>query len=534
MSSFRGRGLGRLAMVLSVVVALTVVACAPAAPNASQATGQPKRGGTLNWPISGNPIVYPFTQTATVNSWPVMQTIYDVLVVVDPVSFEVKPSLATSWKVLEGGRVWEFELRQGVKWHDGQPFTADDVVFTLKATGNKDYAAFHQLYFADMEKAEAVDASHVRLTFTRPRGNLLPILAYQIFIAPNHIFKNLAPKDAATESVKHPIGTGPFKFSENVAGDHYTVVANDDYFAGRPYLDSVLFKVIPDTQAQIAQFQAGTIDWVQPTSDAFNALKGRAGIQTVQFTANLLVLVALNNALPLFSDARVRRALAMALDREGIVKSVLSGNGRAAVGPIIPVFKWAYPEDVKPLAYDPQAARRLLSEAGWSDSDNDGVLDKAGTPFRFTMVHWQSQYRGVLDVAQQQWKQVGVDAKIEILDSAAAIGKYRSRQYEAAMTWWTPPFDPDMANYFGTKGVNNVYNFTNPDDELLAKASAIVDLKERAALYKTFQQNMREAQPAVFLFYPDDLQAHWTRVHGLQPESGVVTITRGFNVVWKE
>jgi peptide/nickel transport system substrate-binding protein len=293
------------------------------------------------------------------------------------------------------------------------------------------------------------------------------------------------------------------------------------------------FKVIPDPQAQLAQFLAGAIDWVEVSSDAFPTLRGRPDIQVREVSINRQVVIALNNALPLFSDKRVRKALAMGIDREGVVASLFGGYGKAAVGPIMPVFKWAYPEDVKPLPYDREQAKKLLQEAGWSDTNGDGVVDKDGKPLRFTVLHWPSPYRRILEVAKEQWRQIGVDANVEILEAAATIGKYRSKNYEAAMTWWDTPLDPDVSNYYATQGVSNVYNFKNPGDSLLVRASQLTDQGQRARLYREFQQLMREEQPAIFVFYPVSLQAHSSRVKGLWPTTTVM-MTRNFHQVWKE
>ena len=503
-----------------------------ASSDGTKAAGATGSGGTLHYPLGGDPTVQPFSQKSPLNDWAVVNAIYDTLVRLDPETQEPQPELATSWESERGGRRWTFKLQDGVTWHDGEPFTAEDVKFTIEASGKDAFGSYHQLYFKNIEKVTAVDDLTVQVDFAQPRGNFLNILAYNVFIAPKHLFDGKSPADAIAAITKAPVGTGPFKYASYTSGSSYVVEANKDYFAGSPSLDRIEYKIIPDPQAQFAALQAGELDWAEVSADNFQAIGDRPGLQTRAVPINRQVIVTLNHANPLFESAEVRRGLAMAIDRPSLLDALFGGHGHVGVGPIMPVFDWAYPKDVEPLPFDPDGAKELLSSAGWTDSNGDGTLDKDGKPFEFDLIAWESPYAPVLDILVDQWSKIGVKAKVSMLDVATAITEVRAKKYAAALYWWDTPLDPDVGNYYATDGVSNIYNYENPGDDLLRRAVQKTDQDERAQLYGEFQELMRDEQPVLFLFYPDSLQALSDKV-GNVPELNQFMIARYFDKVTK-
>ncbi|MBI4279110.1 MAG: hypothetical protein HY660_11705, partial [Armatimonadetes bacterium] len=451
----------------------------------------------------------------------VNKVLYSTLVKYDASTLAAVGDLAESWQASPDGLAWTFKLRRNVKWHDGRPFTARDVKFTFDVWLNPQVPYYLRGNLAGVKGTEIVDDFTVRVAMEKPAASLPVLLGYLMNIIPEHLLRNVSPRDmiSPVAFLRNPIGTGMFKFKEFVPGSHVHLVANDDYYGGRPNLDGIVFKIIPDIEVHVAQLQTGQLDLalLEPYQ-----VKGLEKVSNIEIRGARQVnhyLIALNNEREFFKDRRVRQALVYAQDREAMLKNIGLGYGRLATGPINPLMGGGFPADLKPFSYDPDKARQLLREAGWRPG-RDGVLEKDGTRFSVSMIMdrgnpTRSQF-GV--AAKSYWGRVGVDVRLETLDFNAWLGRQRANPptYETAVAWLITPPDPDVSAYYQCgAGLANAWRFCNRElDEALNKARATLDVRARARIYHRVQEIIYTEAANVFIFYPDEIQALHRRVKG--------------------
>jgi peptide/nickel transport system substrate-binding protein len=323
------------AIVILLCAGLSVVttwACAEA----------PKRGGTLTIPLNGNPRMWPL-----VGGLPnilVNKVLYNYLLEYDAETLAPRGDMAERWEVSADGLVWTFYLRKQVTWHDGHPFTANDVKFSFEVRTHPDIPFYLRGNLAGLQRVEVVDEQTVKMIFDERKASLPVILGYLMDIIPEHLLKGYAPKDLLNpnEFLQRPIGTGPFKFKEFVPNSHVTLVPNEMYFEGRPYLNNMVFKIISDLDVQVAQLQTGALDFVPLEPHQLQAVAALPHIETRLARQVNYTFIGLNHTYPLFQDIRVRQALTYGLDRAAVLKTVALGKGMLSVGPISPFLEWVY------------------------------------------------------------------------------------------------------------------------------------------------------------------------------------------------
>lgn len=478
---------------------------------------------TVNFPLIGDPQPYPVVQPNLISDIMVAKTMYNTLVRfsyddgVTPVE-----DLAESWSSNEDASEWTFELRQDVTWHDGEPFTADDVVFTIETIVDPDTGSRWSSGFSGLESVEALDDYTVRFTFEEPFAPMLTVLAYNIAIVPEHV---LADQDLSDpESFRrNPIGTGPFRFVEQVSGSHLTVEANPDYHEGVPDIERVRFRVTPDVNSQVAQLLTGELDvtWtVEPVH--YDRVSSADNLDITEVQIPRWDWLPLNLENPLFQDARVRRALAYALDRETMVDRILGGQGEVAQGPIPTVIDWVPRDGVEEIQYDPDQALQLLADAGWEPGDDRVLRNDDGETFSFTLLadRGNPTRDQVYLYAQQAWQALGMDVDIETTEWNTVLARYSEGDYDTRLGWWVIKPDPDLYDYFHTEGDLNSIRYSNEEvDQLLEDGRATTDLDERAEIYNEVQQILAREQPSIFLYYPVEVRAVNERIQGL-PEIG--------------
>jgi peptide/nickel transport system substrate-binding protein len=457
--------------------------------------------------------------------WP----LFDSLVELDQ-GLNVRPLLAESWEVSPDGLTYTFRLRKGVKWHDGVPFTARDVAFTFYAVLNPKVTTPHRAYFDALagfaeltnkdaprrpedlavKPIEVVDDHTVRFRLRYPSGSFLAVLTNpRAGIIPEHLLKTADLN--TTEFNRKPVGTGPFRFLEWRRGERLVMEANPQYHGGRPALDRLIFRFIPDSVVLLQELRAGGVDFIEnpPLSE----------VARLKQTAGLKVLVADNTSynyfgwrqdLEPFNDLRVRRALNHAIDVPTLVKEALQGYATIATGQFPPA-SWAFDPAVKPYAYDPNRAKALLGEAGFRP-EADGVLARNGKRFSFTIRHDQAN-QAVKDTAviiQEYLKRVGVEAKLEPLDWPTFVKKLFASEFEGIVVGWTNHHDPDPFAYTiwhssQWKG-RNFAHYRNPRiDELLEQARHTAVVAERKKHYGEFSKLLMEDAPYVFLYFPQQV-----------------------------
>jgi peptide/nickel transport system substrate-binding protein len=510
-----------LMFVASIAVsACTSAAPAPGASAAPSAAAGPVSGGTVTIPIGADPTLNPWSPNAFVESLFINRAIFEGLTKPGK-DLAPAPDLAESWTTAPDGLSWTFKLRSGVKWSDGKPFTADDVAFTFNDIVLKpDLGAQNRASYAAVKSVTVVDPTTVRFDLSRKFAALPSFLAYNAGILPKHVL-SADPLKTTSFNKGVPVSTGPFKVEKYTSGQSVSLVRNENYFGPKPYLEKVVFTVVADPNTQIAQALAGDLQiMILDNKAAVERVKSAPGLTVVSRPLVQYYWLSLNQTDSRFTDVRVRQAFVHAIDRQAIIKSVELGYGSIANSPIPPLLKNFFVKDIPQYAYSPQKARDLLKAAGWTPGA-DGVLQKDGKPFRFTMDVGQ---RGVLEpvnaLIQQDLKKVGVVVDLNTMEWNAYIQKdVVRREYTATVNWWTYPSDPDVFPYYHSSAAGKGFNipgYQDPKlDELLVQGQSASDLESRKAVYKQLQQYTSEVLPYLFLWYPQEIDVLSSSLKGV-------------------
>jgi len=522
--------------VIHAIVLALLVATIGLAPSPGLAAGKDFVIGLSGDATSLNPVIATDGQSY-IAEWP----LFDSLVELDQ-GLNVRPLLAESWEVSRDGLTYTFKLKRGVKWHDGKPFTARDVAFTFYSVLDPKVTTPHRAYFDALagfpeltakenpkrpeelavRPIEVIDDHTVRFRLRYPSGSFLAVLVNpRAGIVPEHLLKGVDLNTA--EFNRKPIGTGPFRLVEWRRGERLVMEANAQYHGGRPALDHLILRIIPDSVVLLQELRAGGVDFVEspPLTE----------VARLKQTANLKVLAADNTSytyfgwrqdLAPFTDLRVRRALYHAIDVPSIVREVLQGYAAVSTGQF-PPSSWAFDPSVKPYAYDPNRAKALLAEAGFKPGP-DGVLVKDGKRFIFSVRHDQAN-QSVKDTAviiQEYLKRVGVEVQLEPLDWPTFVKKLFASEFEGIVVGWTNHHDPDPFAYTiwhssQWKG-RNFAHYKNPRvDEALEAARRTGVTAERKKHYAELSKLLMEDAPYVFLYFPQQVYVTRSGYEGFVP-----------------
>lgn len=448
------------------------------------------------------------------------------------------PSLAESWELLGDTGVL-FHLRDDVYWHDGARTTAYDVAFTYRRAKDPETGFPNASYFELWDAVEVVDSFTVRFAF-EPHAD--PLAGWPFTpIVPRHLLDSVpAAQLRQAEFNQHPVGNGPYRFASKRANDRWILEANPDFpegLGGRPYLDRVVLRVIPEQTAQLAELRTGNVDVVlTPTAARVSALDAEPELRAIVRPSRNYLFVGWNGRRQPFDDARVRRALSLAMDRQEIIDVMRAGYGTLAVGPVGP-WHWAYADALEPLPYDPRAARSLLAEAGLRDRDGDGVVEDAeGEEFAFELrIASQNAYQaGVAQIIQADLAAVGVRASVRALEYTTLISQLISpdKPFEAVLMAMTADFRLDLHDKWHSDALGGpfqVASYSNPEvDRIIDRTRVMTDREEALPLLHRFQTILRAEQPWSFLFYYPDLLVVRERLRGVETDirSDLVSLSR--------
>lgn len=449
--------------------------------------------------------------------------VFDGLVKYDK-NLDIVGSLARSWDISDDGLVITFHLRHDVTWHDGESFTAHDVLYTYKVTIDPKTPTAYAGDFLRVSRAEVIDDHTFRITYNEPFAPALS--SWGASILPRHLLEG--QDITASPLGRRPVGTGPFKFKEWVTGQKIVLEANPGYFEGRPMIDGYIMRIIPDMATMFLELRAQGIDMMNLTPLQYRrqteAPVFKNNYNKYRYPSFSYTFLGYNLKNPLFQDRLVRQALSYAIDTDEIIRGVLLGLGQEATGPLVP-SSWAYNPDVKRYPYNPEKAMALLSEAGWKDTTGDGFLDRNGKRFSFEIITNQgNEVRAkCAEIIQRRLAEIGIDVKIRIIEWAAFINDFiNKKRFDATILGWSLGMDPDMYDIWHSSktrpGELNFISFANDEiDELLEKGRSTFDIEERKAAYHRIQEIMAEEQPYTFLFVPDALPIIHARFRGIEP-----------------
>jgi peptide/nickel transport system substrate-binding protein len=451
----------------------------------------------------------------------------------------VVPLLAKSWSVSEDRLSYTFELRQDVRWADGQRFDADDVMFTFGVLQSPDYGQATMQFWKEIQ-VDRLGDHRVRFGLKAPSASF-PLALRQGIVA-RHLFAGVPVKAASADPHSGPkaLGTGPFKVG-SVSRDRRTVTLDrNPYFKRpRPYLDHVSFKTYPtlgDAVDAVSRGEADAVGALQPPQLGSLARRQDLGIRHLKTFSFSAVLFNLTPELSVyFNPPAVRQALGQAIDRRKIVAAVLEGRADPAPGPIPPT-DWAYSsEAANKYPYDREAAARTLEQAGWKMNPQTGLRSREGRDFSVSLVTADAYpYRQVAQAVSEQLRQVGVEAKVQPVPASVLVGKYiLGRSYQMALVAFDNGPDPDQYSLWHSGAPKDSLNFAGPlvprqalIDKDLEDGRAAIDRKARAAAYRDFQDLLQDAAPATFLFEPHYAYVVSNRVRGLRTNPVIEPVDR--------
>lgn len=484
-------------------------------------------GGTLVIGIIGSPDNLNPLVSVVKTSLDIESLIFQKLLKEESNLWDFTPQLAKRWVFSDGRKKLIFHLRDDVYWTDGDKFTAEDVVFTHKMQTTPE-VGWGAIYTKDyIDRVEALDDTTVVFHFSK-------IYPYQLadavegFILPEHLLKNIEPANISTaEFNRKPVGCGPFILKEWKTQQSLELVRNPNYYDDdKPYLDRIVFRIIPDRKSLVTQLKTGEIDFMEsiPPRDFQKFMKewdrGKSMIRPYKFLGNQYDYIGWNLIDPqlykekgefrpnkLFGDRRVRQALTMALDREKIAEAVNYGMAIPMHGPI-PLILWAYSEVAHKWPYDIRKARDFLAEAGWIDHNSDGIIDKAGIKFEFELISNAGNERRLqaATIVQEQLKKVGIKVNIRTYEAAYLFTEViPKKQFDAALIGWSVSSKVDFTPLFHSKAMREPLNFVSYSnrrfDSLNDEARITLDKEKARKLWMKVHQLLAQDLPYTWLYY---------------------------------
>lgn len=435
----------------------------------------------------------------------------------------VVPGLAEKWTFDESTDTYKFTLRDGLTFHDGEPLTAKDVKFTIEAIQNPDNGSENASNFEDVKSVKVIDDTHVDIQLEAPNVAMLDYLTMGIL--PAHLLED---KDMTSADFnQNPIGAGPYKLEDWQMGQSITMTKFDNYYAGAPKIEKVVFKIVEDTDARALQLESGELNFAQITPKAQEKFAGNDTfkVYTMSTSDYRGILYNFNNEF-WQKHRELPAILSYAIDRQAIIDSVLLGHGEVAYSPL-----QAGPynnENIEKYEYNPEKAEQLLQDAGWKKGD-DGIYAKDGDKLEFTINCSQGdQVRiDMANICAQNFGDIGVKVTVESPAEIDWAGQ------EAFLIGWGSPFDPDDHTYkvFGTDKGANYSAYSNAKvDELLTEARQKQNADDRKPLYAAFQEELANDPAYTFIAYIDAIYAGTANIKGITEDT--VLGHHGVGIFW--
>ena len=496
----------------------------PAAPDEKPVPGDWLVRRLPDEPPTLNPILVTDVP-ATIVNYLIMETMLDM----DLATGDLTPMLAESYEISPDKLEFTFHLRKDVKWHDGKPFNADDVIYSFQRTMDpKVDSASLRIYFVDCTEAKKIDDYTVRFRWKQPYFKALESLGQNLYLVPKHILND------GTDFNKHPfgrkpVGTGPYKLVSWETGKRMELVKNKDYWGKPGNLDRIIFKMITDENVALQVFNQGELDTVGLTPTQW--LKQTNNPQFLQRATKLyydypqFMYIGWNLRRPPFDDRKVRTAMTLMLDRDTILKNIFFCLGKVVSGPD-DINSPYYDQSIKPLPYDPEKAKKLLDEAGWADHNGDGIRDKDGKDFKFELLipAGSQDYEKIATIYKEDLeKKAGIKMEIRKLDWATFLKNIQEWSFDASMLGWALDPNPDHyqlwhSSVADVKGSSNHVGYKNPGvDKLIEQARAEFDKQKRISIHHQIHRILAEDQPYTFLFNHKELAAMDKRFRNVIP-----------------
>jgi len=446
--------------------------------------------------------------------------------------FEPEPYGARSWDVNADTTLLTFHLRNDLFWHDGTRTTAYDWKFSYDLARDPNTAFPNGAFWTHYSDAEAVDSFTFRVRM-RPHAEFMD--PWRSFTAvPRHVMQGVAAADLKNHAfgTSTPVGNGPYRFVSRAPGQNWVFEANPQFPAelgGRPYIDRIVYRSIPEPTTLLTELLTGGVDYyIAPPAEQAERITASELARLVTFPDRAFVIIGWNQRKPMFKDARVRRALTMAINRQAIVDGVLRGHGTVA-NSTVPPFFWQYDAEAgKDLQYDVERAKQLLREAGWTPGP-DGILRNAqGQPFRFEMKTNQgNQIRSdIIQIVQSDLRQVGIDVQPRILEWGTLLSQINDpvrRDFDALVIGWVTEFRVDDTDLFHCDKMKDPYQWVSycdpATDRLLERLPLIVSRDQAKPVWAEYQRKIAQDQPYTFVYFQQRLEGVSNRLQNVHPDA---------------
>lgn len=430
----------------------------------------------------------------------------------------VRPYLAEKWDMTANDIT--FTLRRDIKWHDGKPVTAEDVKFTFDLA--KDPAAgslIGSAYLPQVKTAEVVDSYTVKFTFNQPHAQALEDFWWAPM--PKHLLQNISAAELRNAPFnRQPVGSGPYKFSQWQANQRLVIERNPNFpeaLGGPANLDRVVFRIIPEPSTMLTELTTGGVQVDVPLPpDQVKQIQGNDAIKTFAFPGKTVYYIGWNNKKAPFNSANVRRALGMAVNRQEIIDALLFGQGTAASS-TVPPWHPLFPKDAPAPVFDLNQATQLLEQEGWRDTNGDGVREKGGQPLRFTLMTSDNALnRSVVEVMQSQFKKVGADVTLRVLEFQTLLAQHKSRDFDAVFTSWvldnfqmaSAPAALFHSSLSATPQSTNRSAVNIPElDRLIDQAGGATDDNAARPIWRQMTEVLQREQPVTFVYWLNETAA---------------------------
>jgi peptide/nickel transport system substrate-binding protein len=498
----------------------------------------PRRGGRVVIGVQHEPEMLSEILNATATNNMVCNLIFSKFVKYDD-ELNLHPDLIEEIPTVGNGGIspdhltYTYHIRKDAKWHDGYPVTSRDVEFTYDVIMDRDVNVESREGWDVVKSVETPDDFTVTFHLKRHYPDFVNETFFDESVLPEHILRDETGKRFHSARFHHaPVGSGPFKFEEWVPGSHLALVANKNYYGEGPYLDAVLFKFIPNENTLLIQLKTGEIDIFDNANINFiDQLYGIPGVVVYKTPMLMYEHLDLNTENEILRDRRVRQALSYATNKEEIAGQIY--NGLVTVAPLdeFQASKFYDQEVADRVVFDPRKARRLLREAGWNDSNGDGILDKNGRELRLSITASAGQLNRERTelVLREQYRQVGVDLKIRNYNGTVLYGTYedggilKRGKFDIAMyAWLSSPEPATKEALYSSKnipphGQNNPRIDQNELTELLESGSTEVDVDKRIALYRRVSEILVVEVPVIPLFWYTSVDPCTDRLRNYRP-----------------
>lgn len=483
-----------LTVILILIMSVATVACGTT--KSTTSTPVTKSGGNLRIGITTDPDGLDPHRTVAASTFTITNNIYDTLVGVTTKG-EIVPRLAEKWSQSEDKKEITFNLKKGVKFHNGREMTAEDVKFSFNRLLEKESPRAAD--YSNISEINVIDPYTISFKTKQLDVALISTFAYP--------WTAIVPKEAVAELKTKPVGTGAFKLVEWIPQQQVVLEKNKDYYGKAPALDKVTFKTMPVDTSQIASLQAGELDMISISGDKVESLKSDPKITVIKAPQYSVQVLALNNKNKALSDVRVRQAISMALDKKAIIDGASWGFGDV-IGSHMPTLSPNYIDTNSVLGHDVEKAKQLLAEAGYAN----GLELTIALPKPYK-IHVDSG-----QIIADQLKKVGINVKIEIVEWGFWLKDiYTERKYDMTVTAHTGRLDPYvLLMRYDSKSKENYLNYNNEKiDTLLVDAKKEINDKKRKEIYNEIQMILAKEVPAVYIQTPYSLMAMNSKVKGM-------------------